>query len=540
MEENNSSELKAVPEKEETGDTEDNTEKLPDSNSPTPRKRLPKGIKIVLIILCAIGILALGAYIAFRIADNYIWDNYSVTVSQKYYDGTVKRTVTLVNEPVELEEPEAIEGRVFLGWENEQGELLSPRCIAASLTETYTAKYIVDLDRENRKPYIFPDEYGRFGLENEITRGEAATMIYSVLAEHDSPSEFYPDVPKDSECYQAASELKTLGVCGGGRFFPDDYLTLGELVQMLSAFYPAAEETEELSFLKPDSEYYSAFALADDKGWLGAAGISDPDPYAPVSRGETVLFINAALDRSSDCIIPDSCATGILEYRPGDAMFIPLAQAAVGHTYEISDGKERWLTSECKAEHEEGIYFIGTGFYFIDAEGHFVRETEINGFKFGPDGVYTSGDPELDELIQTVLDEYYSPELSRDELLKKVFDYTVNSFKYKRRTFYKSGDRSYAVEAAKIMLSERTGNCYNYAATFCMLARALGYDAYVCSGVVGRDKDPHGWCEMLIDDVPYICDAELMMKKPGLDMYMKTYQQLSAWNYKEGNTYHKW
>ena len=69
-----------------------------------------------------------------------------------------------------------------------------------------------------------------------------------------------------------------------------------------------------------------------------------------------------------------------------------------------------------------------------------------------------------------------------------------------------------------------------------MFARSLGYNAVVYSGSVGKDREPHGWCEIIIDEVPYICDAELMMRRrtsggPELDMYMKRYEELRGWTY---------
>ena len=49
------------------------------------------------------------------------------------------------------------------------------------------------------------------------------------------------------------------------------------------------------------------------------------------------------------------------------------------------------------------------------------------------------------------------------------------------------------------MYETEKGNCYNFAAAFAMLARALGYDAEAISGLVGGELQAHGWVEIVKD-----------------------------------------
>ena len=94
---------------------------------------------------------------------------------------------------------------------------------------------------------------------------------------------------------------------------------------------------------------------------------------------------------------------------------------------------------------------------------------------------------------------------------------------------------TYAQKEAYLMLTTGKGNCYSYAGTFCMFARALGYNAVVFSGTVGAAFEPHGWCEIIEDGIPYICDAELVMKHrlsgKNYDMFFKQYDELRGWTY---------
>lgn len=502
------------------------------ASEPKPRRPLPHWVKTLLLILgTAVVTAGISAIIAYRTADNYIWKNYSVTISQEYADGSIKRTTTLINEPVELETPPAVENRTFAGWRSRSGELIAPGEITAQKTETYTAEYKSALDLKNHKAYIFPDENGFFHLEDNMTRGDTALMLYNVFAGEVNPGRGFFDVPRNSEYYIPTATLRALGVCSGMRFSPDADITRGEFFEMLSAFFAPTSVQPAFRDIAVGDDFYDAMALAAENGWIESGEDTEANTDGTLTRKDVVLLMNRILGRDGESEIPEDTVWGILEYRPGDEMYIPLLEAAVTHEY-VAGTTEKWSSGVPVADYGEGFRLLGKDLYYIDADGHFARNMEEEGFLFDENGRYTSGDAELDALVEEVIDDYWEPDISREDLLRRLYDFTVNSFVYKRRTYYKNGDCTYAVEAAKIMLSERTGNCYNYAATFCMLSRRLGCDAAVFSGTVGMNADPHGWCELNIDGVAYICDAELEMKG-GMDMYMKTYEDLNGWTYIE-------
>ena len=157
---------------------------------------------------------------------------------------------------------------------------------------------------------------------------------------------------------------------------------------------------------------------------------------------------------------------------------------------------------------EEGTFFVGTKLYCVGADGRPV----INGtygkyLSFGPDGAYTTGDAELDELIQQELQQYVDPESeARMVMLRTLYNHVVDDFQYLRRSYYEKGETGWEAEEAKVMLSTRKGNCYNYAAVFGYLARAIGFDAYIYAGTVrgmGTEDhpavNPHGWVEIKND-----------------------------------------
>ena len=135
-----------------------------------------------------------------------------------------------------------------------------------------------------------------------------------------------------------------------------------------------------------------------------------------------------------------------------------------------------------------------------------------------PDGRYHTGDPELDELLYAIVEEQTDESMTDEEKLHALYQYVSGSFGYLRRSIYEPGETGWENKEALTMLTERKGNCYNFAATFCLLARCVGYDAVAYSGTVygqaaeGQTRPPdrpHGWVEIRIDGTDYIFDPDM-------------------------------
>ena len=79
--------------------------------------------------------------------------------------------------------------------------------------------------------------------------------------------------------------------------------------------------------------------------------------------------------------------------------------------------------------------------------------------------------------------------------LKSAFDWSVKLRYLKMSTDPSEGMRFFANQG----FTNGCGNCYVYAATFCEMALALGYDAHMISGTVilrSGLPGPHGWVEI--------------------------------------------
>ena len=71
-----------------------------------------------------------------------------------------------------------------------------------------------------------------------------------------------------------------------------------------------------------------------------------------------------------------------------------------------------------------------------------------------------------------------------------------------------------AVAYANKIFSTGKGDCYNFTAAFCFLARALGYEASSIAGVCGYVWNStaaitHGWVEIVMDGNVYLFDPQI-------------------------------
>jgi hypothetical protein len=179
----------------------------------------------------------------------------------------------------------------------------------------------------------------------------------------------------------------------------------------------------------------------------------------------------------------------------------------------------------------------GDGWFYLKSKGNMYLANAGNGktngnnvrvvkkvtaaqkFRFQVARGTISGNVRLDSILNKILDK-----VGRNgDVLKKCYDY-VKSYRYRSGSLHPTGNWSipFAIE----MYEKKSGNCYRYAALFCWLARACGYEADVVSGgvpSVSRGIAPHGWVEIRLNGKTYICDPDLAAEIRGINWYMRTY-----------------
>ncbi|MCL2807335.1 MAG: arylamine N-acetyltransferase [Coriobacteriia bacterium] len=107
--------------------------------------------------------------------------------------------------------------------------------------------------------------------------------------------------------------------------------------------------------------------------------------------------------------------------------------------------------------------------------------------------------------------------------LRSCFNHVL-TYPYVTMSLWPTG--AWEIPFAKEMIQRGAGNCYRYAALFCMLARQLGYDARVVTGRVAsasQGLQPHGWVEIHRNGQVYVCDPSFGRHVVGYNWYMVTY-----------------
>ena len=166
---------------------------------------------------------------------------------------------------------------------------------------------------------------------------------------------------------------------------------------------------------------------------------------------------------------------------------------------EIAAEKEAQKRQERLEKQQDGFLLERGYLYAVDEDGELLRDTYVGVLYFGPGGRYTSGSKQLDRLVAITIRENTDEDMTRMEKLRAMYDYTRDNIKYvgfaNHENSYEPahGEGGWMPETAAYALENGTGNCYHFAATFAALARGLGFQAYVASGVVGSEEQQHGW-----------------------------------------------
>ena len=412
---------------------------------------------------------------------------------------------TLASEPgglLTLPAAPEIENYVFRGWRNEAGEIELDESVTLAEESCFTAVYTVDFERDRHPAFLFADSSGRCRAQQSMTRGEAAQMLYALLAVKVEGTESFPDVDKSSPVYAAVCALKTLGVVQGNRYEPERELTLGELLQMLAAFFPPVGRGTVFADVSEDDPCYEACCLAAAHGWIEGGAKTFASPQRVLTRLEAAAFMNRVLERGESMGKYAETGYSLRDLPEDETARAILLEAMVDHELTGSGAEREWSSARLAGSLIEG---------------------------------FSSGDYELDKLLKQILDEQITDEMGRDEKLRVLYRYVRDHYLYRKGVKYEIGDVSWLLPAAKQMIVNGKGNCYCFAALLCELYRAIGIDAEPLSGTIARR--PHAWVEADIDGVRYIFDVEMeyayrrSKTKDNINMFMRTYEEMTRWNY---------
>lgn len=395
----------------------------------------------------------------------------------------VQDNVTEKGSELTLAPAEEREGYTFRGWQDVKGVWHTESTVTLTENLDLYAVYAPGLlTGDGRHEAYLTAEDGRFRPYEALQRGEAAAMLRILTAEG------WPEL-EDFEASDPAASV-----------------TRRELHDLLSSLYTA--------------------------GWTEDSLAADPEGL--ITRAETASLMNRLLGRTGNADAGPALTGSFCDVSAEDPYYRDIAEAAISHDGRTAGQSETWTNADALPLQSEGFQFVDKRLHYFKADGSPAVDEQIGHIGFGADGVYSTGDLALDGLLFQVLDEQVDPDtMEREEMLHTLYRYVVLNFNYLRQGTREFGETGWENESAAVMLTERRGNCYNYAATFGLLARALGYDAVMYSGSIygenGADlgyptKRPHGWVEIEIDGTVYIFDTDMQAtvgRYSGESFYMR-------------------
>ncbi|MBQ3706773.1 MAG: S-layer homology domain-containing protein [Clostridia bacterium] len=361
-------------------------------------------------------------------------------------------------------------------------------------------------------PFLHGYEDGTFRPSGTITRAEACQILYNLLSTVPTDRAKLSDTPSNAWYYDAVASLAAYGVIDvtDAKARPTEPMTRGEFVSALAYFFPG-KITPKGSFpdVKIDYPYYAAVQKAAAKGWIKGYDDGTFRPNGTITRAEAATVVCRALGRTADAawIALNAGAPLYSDLPATHWAYATVMEAALAHTAVGSP--ETW-TSVDGYEGSDILIFDGLDYSVMGEDGQILTNTVWgNHLSLDAAGNYTSGDADVDAMAKAILSNITNSSMTRRQKLEAAFVYVRDGYFYRRNNFYEVGQTGWEVDEARTMYETGKGNCYNYTAAFCMLARQLGYDANAISGLVGVEQQKHGWVEIPMDGKLLIFDTTL-------------------------------
>ena len=400
---------------------------------------------------------------------------------------------------------------------------------------------------------------GFFRPDEPLRRVDCAQLLYNLTQDMPRSAEpaQYDDVLPGYWYYEAVSAMG--GYLpqeeGETRFFPGEAITPDAFVATLLA---ALGKTEQSA---PPALLQAAQALTPD----GVQECEPPAP-APLTRAQAAVLVNRALGREPDAEAVGSVRRSLLLAVPEDrADYADLVEAVLPHEYYLdgTDTQEHYRADALNAlSWVPGLHLSGTSGYFVGSDGRVARGTgflDVQGrryyrcdesgrivadyaphyveghavfiradgilrrsctfgeYRYDENGFYTTGDTELDAKLDEFIAACTTEDMTQAERLRACYE-AVRALRYLGRNpaygpEVKTIPYEMQLEFAGKILSTGKGDCYNFAAVFCLLARKLGYLASPIVGECGYSWNwypiAHGWVEIEMDGETYLFDPQI-------------------------------
>lgn len=442
-------------------------------------------------------------------------EKYTVTYITE--NTSTQETVTAGRHPVKT--PELPEGCAL--WRDNHGYILSPSETEIWSDITFTALPQGALSLTNGRHIKFmeaaPD--GLFHPYNSTTRAEAAQILYSLMqsSSQQEPAD-YSDVPTGEAYSRPMGVLGALGLLRAeedGTIRPQDPITRAEFAWMAGAFLPKAEPSQRFTDVPAGYWAYDAINAAAAQGLFSGYADGTFRPKGYLSRAETAAVIGRLLGRTADQNAVNAAADSISIYPDVPTThwaYWAITEATVSHDHIVSEGYEVWTKTDPRpTKLTNGFHTIGGRLYLVENGKFFHSATSADGyFTFDANGRYTTGSAALDDKLASIVASQVNSSMSRDEKLRALYNYVRDNYSYLKRGLVTKNETNWEPAYAEEFIKTKMGNCFSYAALYCLLARQTGVPAYTVVGKLGvRTVQDHGWVEIALDGATYLFDSEL-------------------------------
>lgn len=353
---------------------------------------------------------------------------------------------------------------------------------------------------------------GKFNPEQPVSRAELAQMLVRIVADESTSMPRFYDVPADAWYASAIIKAAGLGLMDGenGLFRPAEPATRAECASALVLLLPY-DSNKFVGFPDVQPGYWAYDAIIRTAGYGLFKGDNEGNfrPESSLQRCEVVAVFNRLLGREPDRLYIAGLGQSIPFSDVSDLhwAYWDIMEASISHRCEVnSSGVESWVRADVRLP--DGPQRINGQLYRVE-NGTFVKNQSIDGLWFDEYGRYTTGNAELDTLLNDIVEQQTDDSMTRDQKLRALFDYIVNNYRYLARPNVSKGTIGWEPEYALYFLQNGKGNCFCYAAAYCLLCRELGLPAYTWVGASGSANSPHGWVEIPLDGTTYMFDPEL-------------------------------
>lgn len=286
-----------------------------------------------------------------------------------------------------VDEPETTEA------ENEDLALLPEEEEEAPVIPAQTRQVPALLTAHVRYMEGFPE--GTFQPDKQLTRAQAAQMVYRLLAAPDSgmgPCS-YADVPASQWYAKAVTALCRLGLFDdGSQFRPEDIITRAEFVDLLVRLQPEAQGQAVFSDVPAWHWAAQQIGAAVQLGWINGYPDGTFKPDKGLSRAEACTIINRMTGRTGDT----AQATKIIGLGLYSDVTIDywaaltIAEASVSHTPQVSGAVETWYGVDLSAlTFTAGFHDVGNQLFYVDRYGKLAISKMVGVYSADASGALT-------------------------------------------------------------------------------------------------------------------------------------------------------